>query len=159
VFSCWSADGEWLYFNTDRDDGCEVWRMRSDGGDAGPVGIAGIGVCSAQPDGEHLLHTRLEVGGLWKSSLSTGVSSCEVSGETVARWLAWEAVNEGIYYAIRDSGDVQIRFHRLADGTSVPVTRVARYGGGFSVSPDRRFLLYDHYRRSEGDLVLVRGFR
>ncbi len=80
----WSADGQWIWFNGERDGRVDLWRIRPDGGDLQRM-TTGPGVDwfpHPSPDGAHVVHLRYAAGttghpgdvevGLWLMPQSGG---------------------------------------------------------------------------------------
>ena len=75
---------------------------------------------------------------------------------------SFSLVNEGIYFIPEAGADGKYSIHLLSFGTgkAKTVAPIARPPfAGFSVSPDRRYLLYTQEDEAGSDLMLVEKFR
>ncbi len=63
-FSGWSHDSQWLYYNCDRDESWQIWKMRPDGSDDTPVTTTGGMWCVESGDGRDFYFTKPGAPGL-----------------------------------------------------------------------------------------------
>ena len=158
----WSADGKWIYFQSDRSDSKRIWKVSVAGGDAAPVGEIGKGVPIESPDGKFLCY-----GKGWPDSY--GIWRVPTSGGAEARFIdlvhptgGWVVMDDGIYYISKpdEKGVSYIRFKDFATGSDRVVVPIeGRVDWGLTVSPDRRTFLYNLLDESSSDLMLVENFR
>jgi len=164
----WSADGKWIYFESDRREQNEVWKVPVDGGEAVPVsGVRGGGPIES-PDGKFLyygkgwpdLNSWGDNYGVWRVPTTGGTEEQVV--DDLQPEGGWVAVAEGIYYISKpDAKNVShIRFKDLSTGSVRTIAPIkGKPSWGLTVSPDRRTFLYTQSDESGSDLMLVENFR
>jgi Tol biopolymer transport system component len=157
VIPSWSRDSRWVYFGSVRDGGTEIWKAPAGGGPAVQVTPKGL-VAAESPDGRSLYYLTRDDGELWQKPLDGGTAR-KLIDKVLQRNFA--VTEQGIYYAPADPGSGwSLHFLNLAKGTD---TRIAEFtkpaGGGLSLSPDRRTLLYTQIDDEGSDLMLVENFR
>jgi len=161
----WSRNGTMLYAARRRQDGgLEIWKVPIGGGAPSQVTRRGGYRARESPDGRFLYYTKLEAPGVWRMPVEGG-EEVQVSEFPEPRFSGyWTVVSDGMYFLSGTHGkQFEIRFLNFATGK---LSRVASFPGtpdnwegGFSVSPDRRSIIYSHvsYRRQE--ILLVENFR
>jgi Tol biopolymer transport system component len=154
----WSADGKWIYFQSDRTEEGGVWKVPVDGGEAVPVlGVRGGGPIES-PDGKFIYYDKDD--GIWRVPTSGGTENQVI--DSIHPTGGWVVVAEGIYFISKPDakGVSYIRFKDLAKGS---IRTIASIKGkpfwGLTVSPDRRTFLYAQSDESGSDLMLVENFR
>lgn len=161
----WSRRGNLIYAARRREDGgLEIWKIAIGGGAPSQVTRQGGYRAQESFDGRFLYYTKLEAPGVWRMPVEGGeeVKVFDLPGPWFSGY--WTVVSEGMYFLFGTEEKLfEIRFLNLATGK---VSRVAAFPGtpdnwegGFSVSPDRRWIIYSHvsYRRQE--ILLVENFR
>jgi Tol biopolymer transport system component/DNA-binding winged helix-turn-helix (wHTH) protein len=155
----WSPDGQWIYFCSRRSGDAEVWKVPAKGGSAIQVTKQGGGVAF---EAGHLLWYSKDAGrgaSLWKAPLAGGREALVLEG--LANTSTYAVTPDGLYFIGRDQPEgfsLQYlefstqRTARLATIRGVPVL-------GLTISPDRRWLLYNRMDRRESDLMLMEHFR
>jgi dipeptidyl aminopeptidase/acylaminoacyl peptidase len=164
----WSADGKWIYFESDRREQNEVWKVPVDGGEAVPVlGVRG-GAPAESPDGKFLYYGKgwpdrnswPDNYGVWRVPTTGGTEEQVV--DDLHPEGGWVVVAEGIYFISKpDAKDVShIRFKDLSTGSVRTIAPIkGKPSWGLTVSPDRRTFLYAQSDESGSDLMLVENFR
>jgi Tol biopolymer transport system component/DNA-binding winged helix-turn-helix (wHTH) protein len=156
----WSADGHWIYFNTERPDA--IWKVAVEGGAA--VRLTGEGEGRGGPqesvDGARVFFYRVEggAGRVWSASVNGG-DERPVAG--VPADVGWVPARTGAYfingaprhYSLNYFDIVTQHVHKIADFPYL----FALWGP--SLSPDGHTFLFSGIEHSEGDIVLVEGFR
>ena len=157
----WSADGKWIYFQSDRSGQKQVWKVSVAGGDAVPVGVSESSPVDS-PDGKFLYYDKgwPDTYGIWKVPTSGGAESLFI--DLVHPTGGWVVVEDGIYFISKanERGVSYIRFKDFATGSNrvvVPIQGSPSWG--LTVSPDRRTFLYTLSDDSGSDLMLVENFR
>jgi Tol biopolymer transport system component len=154
-----SHDGKWLYFSSKRSGADQIWKVAAAGGS--PVQLTSSGGTNAvgSDDGHYLYFTRSGATGkneLWKKRLGSGEETRVLDSVLNDNFAVLE---HGIYF-IPDSKPFSIRYLGFESGTPTTIASLPREPDyGFSVSPDRRSLLYADYRSATSDLMLVEHFR
>jgi Tol biopolymer transport system component len=158
----WSADGNWVYFQSDRSGHRRIWKVPAAGGDAVPVGDISESSPVESPDGKFLYYDKgwPDTYGIWRIPTSGGAETQFV--DRLHPTGGWVVFADGIYYISKpnEKGVSYIRFKDFAtssDRSIVPIE--GRVWWGLSVSPDRRTFLYTSSDESGSDLMLVENFR
>ena len=161
IIPSWSADGESIYFSSQRSGRFEIWRMPSDGGTAGQVTHAGGFAAFESPDGKTLYYTLSDVGeeGLYCKQLPEGAETQVVKDAVAARGFV--IFSDGVYYLHPlNQGRYEIRFRKFAAGRVDVVAEIeGPLGYGLAVSPDRKRFLFTKNTSDEWDLKLIENFR
>jgi Tol biopolymer transport system component/DNA-binding winged helix-turn-helix (wHTH) protein len=154
----WSADGHWIYFQTERPD--IIWKAPVEGGTA--VRVTGEGRTWPQEstDGKRLYFYKNEAGqgSAWSASVNGGDEQPILKMPADVQWVPAE---NGIYFINGSPHHFSFDYFDFASQHS---HKVADLPGLFvswapSISPDGRTLLVTGIEHSEGDIFLVDGFR
>ena len=162
----WSRDGRWIYFGSGRSGSLQIWKMPSAGGQAVPVtrsteGSRGssrrTGSISTTPKGG-------TSAGIWRIPVGGGAETPVVDHHGAGFWRSWAVTEEGIYFVTAEmAARPIIEFFSFAAGDMRPVAVLERPVSarvwGFSVSPDRRWILYTQIDQSSSDIMLMESFR
>jgi WD40 repeat protein len=178
----WSADGNWIYFQSNRSGSNRLWKVPVAGGDAVPVGeIRGSAVESL--DGKFLYFGKgwPDTYGIWRVPTSGGAETQFIN--LVHPTGGWVVMDDGIFYISKPNEKGSqgqaldnwllrelpnfgpnpvsyIRFKDFASGSDrVAVAIQGNVVWGLTVSPDRRTFLYNLSDESGSDLMLVENFR
>jgi len=155
----WSRDGQWIYFSSDRTGKWQIWKTPAAGGVATQVTTNGGFFALEARDGRTLYYrTDEDAGFLWKMP---------VDGGEPVRMLAdvykWEMLENGICFLDSPVGLTRIKFFDFATGRTKEITTVDSGPGAgskmFSVSPDKKWILYGSVDQLESDIMLVDHFR
>jgi dipeptidyl aminopeptidase/acylaminoacyl peptidase len=156
--ACFSHDGRWIYFASTRSGRFEIWKMPAEGGEAIQVTRNGGYLPAESPDGKYLYYLR--EGNIWRLPIVGGEE--ERIMENVRDFFA--VLASGIYFLrYEHPGGDSIGFLNLSTRkettTATTLRPTTTYGGGVSVSPDGRYLLYSQVDQSGSDLMLVENFK
>jgi Tol biopolymer transport system component len=158
----WSKDGRWIYFLSDRGGkGQKIWKAPANGGEAIPVqGPTDAAVESA--DGKYLYFGRdwPDKWAVWRVPVAGGEAVRVI--DALHSTGGWRLFEDGIYYVGMpgDDGRNPIQFKNLTTGkVETLATTAAPASWGFTVSPDRRTILFVQHDEGESDLMLVESFR
>jgi Tol biopolymer transport system component/predicted Ser/Thr protein kinase len=164
----WSGDGKWIYFTSNQTGTYEIWRASAGGGQESQLTHQGGFDPRESPDGKQLYYLkRRNQSEVWRVSPDGGSESpvlADPAALTDFGW--WQPFNDGIYFVSRapksDTLGQRIQFFNfvtknidLIAPTSKPVSPY----GGFSVSPDRRQIVFAQVDQDESDIMLVENFR
>ena len=158
----WSRDGKWIYFRSDEVGRTGLYRCPEGGGDAISLSkdIDGISP-QASFDGKTLYfasHTAKLV--LKRVALPTqyGTES-EVDGLPRLRSSdLWTVSAGGIYFVPADASR-SVRYFDFASKQIRPIFEGDRdFGGGLSVSPDGRWIMYSQIADVNSDIMMVDHF-
>ena len=159
IFPSWSRDGRWIYFaKGDSNDSLNIWKVPAAGGDAIQVTRHGGAFAQESPDGKWLYFATPDYA-IRKAPL-TGGEEQEFARDVQRYWFSVTA--QGVYYLGPPTGrqGAAIRFMGHAGGEPKVIGRIQRpvAGGGLSLSPDGRSLLYSQYDQLAAELMLVENF-
>jgi len=157
----WSRDGNFIYFGSDRTGRLEVFKMPAAGGEAQQITTDGGVYALESPDSRNLYFTKrgLEGGipGIWRMPVDGGKA---VQVHDAGGFDYWEVLEDGICILNRESDPPSIEHLDFETGEVNLVAALEGQPGtmGFSVSPDRRWILYQGWE-TESDIMLVENFR
>jgi Tol biopolymer transport system component/DNA-binding winged helix-turn-helix (wHTH) protein len=156
----WSADGHWIYFNTERPNA--IWKAPAEGGAAVRLSEGEGGVSPQESaDGTRVLFYKVDGDRTqaWSASVNGGEERVipGMPGD-----VGWVAARKRIYFIKRFSPrhfslnyfDLVTRHvHKIADLRGFFDT------GAPTVSPDEHTFFFDGIEHSEADIVVAEGFR
>ena len=163
ITPAWSHDGKWIYFVSELKGRLEILKMRSSGGDPVQVTRAGGFFVYESVDGKSLFYAK--DGGdpttLWRKSLETGKEEQII--ESLRFWSYFNVFDDGIYFAParRKSkfDNLEVAFYDFATGHVRTIADIPQWPGiGFSVSPDRKSILFAPSVTRGADLMLIENF-
>jgi Tol biopolymer transport system component/DNA-binding winged helix-turn-helix (wHTH) protein len=153
----WSRNGEWIYFSSKKSGSSQIWKAPAGGGAAVQVTTRGGLVCSESPDGKWLYFTGEGTGAsLWKVPLAGGEEIQVLP--SVVRWN-YAIMNDGVYFVTRTGHGFAIEFLSFSTAKTEVIAPVRDGYFGFSVSLDRKWILYTQEIPYSSELVLAEGFR
>jgi eukaryotic-like serine/threonine-protein kinase len=159
---CWSRDGQWLYFKSER-KGIAIWKMPSRGGEAIQVtiGESDVDIPRESPDGKWLYYSRGWPGpqSVWKMPVAGGESTRVL--EAIAPMGKWTVGPDGIYFLTvpDEKGHTDLTVYEFATGKTRKIRTIEPRVGSLAVSPDGRTILYGQLDEAGSDLMLVENFR
>lgn len=164
VLPWWSRDAQWIYLTSaPRRGAYEIWKVPARGGEPVPV-VAGDGFFAQEsPDGKTLYFSK-RAGGIWKKPLAENGQSEAIPELSGVFRPAWRVVEGGIYFWGSDAEGRQglyffdFRAHRLHSIAGLAGNPEV-VGGGLTVSPNRKTIVYGYSTRSASDILLVENFR
>jgi Tol biopolymer transport system component len=154
----WSADGHWIYFQTERPD--VIWKAPMEGGPA--VRLTGEGRTWPQEseDGKRLYFYKNERGhgSAWSVSVDGGDEQ-PVRGMPAD--VQWVPARSGIYFLNGSPHHFSVDYFDWGTGQAHKVMDLPGLfvSWGPSISPDGRTFLITGIEHSESDIFLVEGFR
>lgn len=155
----WSEDCKWLLASDGHRD---LYRVPAEGGPATQISDKGSWF-SAVRNGRIYFNVKESKGvSLWSEAISESGSEPLKAMPTLDAAESWTATGRGIYYTLSNSAPATINFYDFAART---VHRVANLpqrptpGGGLSVSPDGRWLLYTQTDDAQSDIMLANHFQ
>jgi Tol biopolymer transport system component len=167
----WSGDGRWLYFTSNRSGRLEVWRVPSQAIDdpaakAVQVTEGGGLYPSESPDGKFVYYAkeRRDRTSIWRVPVAGGEGE-PVIEDLESGWGSWQVTGDGVYFANRRARAKDdawaVHFFDFARRRVIEISRLPEQpsldGAGFSVSPDRRWILCGQ-AEFLADLMLVNEF-
>jgi Tol biopolymer transport system component len=153
----WSADGQWIYFSSDRTGRFEIYREPWMGGPV--VQVTRNGGSSAYPgrDGQWIYYVNGNPGALRR--IHADGSDDSLVEQREINQLQYTSGASGVYFVLGAGQTAQLE--RLsADGRSSHILDLPfTLGLGLSLSPDGRYALVTRPDEKGTDLMLVEGFR
>jgi Tol biopolymer transport system component/DNA-binding winged helix-turn-helix (wHTH) protein len=153
----WSHNGEWIYFSSKKGGPSQIWKVRSTGGEPRQV-THGAGLfCAESPDGKWLYFAgENSIASLWRVPVNGGQE--EMVLPSVSAWN-FAVMDDGIYFLTKTPQGFAIEFLTFATGKTAVIAAVDEGYFGFSVSPDRKFILYCQNIPMSSQLFLADGFK
>jgi Tol biopolymer transport system component len=153
----WSRNGESIYFSSKKSGSSQIWKAPAGGGTAVQITHSGGLVCSESPDGKWLYFTGEGTDASLRKMPVAGGEETQVL-PSVLRWN-YAIMEDGIYFATRTGHAFAIDFLSFATGKTEVIAPIREGYFGFSVSPDRKRILYTQGIPLSSELVLAEGFR
>jgi Tol biopolymer transport system component len=153
----WSRDGHWIYFNTERSHA--IWKVPAEGGGA-PIRLTSDGKDQSEPqesnDGARVFF--YNQGNVWSASVNGGDDHAVLGLPSNVIWVPARGggyfLNGGPrHFALHYFDTATQHAHKIADFPYLFVM------WGLSLAPDGRSILFSGIEHSEGDIMLVEGFR
>jgi Tol biopolymer transport system component/DNA-binding winged helix-turn-helix (wHTH) protein len=167
VLAAWSADGQSLYFASnrgaanDKSSDYDIWKMPAAGGGARRITSSGAFRAAESTDGRTLFVSNRGARGLWKMPVDGGPAEPIVENVHGGVLGGWHVMADGVYFLADD--DRTIRFYAFGTRQQTPVLVLDRapdiWGGAFTVSPDRRRVLASLLHHAGSDIKLLENFR
>ncbi len=165
VAPSWSRDGKWIYYGSTRSGGMQIWKVLLEGGDAVQLTRQGGFEGFESIDGKIFYYAKGRgVPGIWRVPAAGGEEKPILDTHQAGYWRLWTVTEKGIYFATAFApSQPAIEFFDFASGKVTQVAalgkRLSRSEPGFSVSPDRRWLLFSQMDQIGSDIMLVENFR
>lgn len=158
-YPVWSRNSQWIYFSSDRAGKRDIWKVASKGGAAIRVTSNG-GIRAAESvDGRKLYFTKEDSKlSIWEMPAEGGKET-EVFGP-LASAAAFEVFKDGIFAAAGPLGGASLVFYSFESRQVRPIEKLGSFfTGHFSMSADRRHIIYDATRYQYGDLMMIEGLQ
>jgi Tol biopolymer transport system component len=152
----WSGDGRWIYFNTERPHG--IWKAPVEGGAASRLTEEGKDQSEPQESVDGTRVFFYSEGNVWSTS-GNGGDQRPVPG--VPSYVRWVPAPGGGYFVA--GGPRHFALHHF-DTATEDAHKIVEFPylfvmWGLSLAPDGHALLFTGIEHSEGDIMLVEGFR
>ena len=159
ILPCWSKDGAWIYFTSNRSGEFQIWKISTSGDNLNQLTSSGGYGPHISADGKWIYYTRSEsVSPIYKIPATGGDEI--LAGNIRVYWYDWCLGKNEIYYVNRKQGRTAIEFLDLRDNRSVHIADVDIRGWSFlNISTDNKYLLYSHVDYSDSDIMLVENFQ
>jgi serine/threonine protein kinase len=163
----WSADGAWIYFTRSRCGRFRVWKAPAAGGAAVEALVSEASIGHEGTDGADLYFTGVN-GGIWRRPVAGGEETPVVKEFNWSLVGYWTVFDDGIYYLVRESLPDRsvvnhVRFfdfsRRKTVGLGTLPGTIEDWVGGFTVSKDRRTVVYSQRTYQSSEVMLVDHFR
>jgi Tol biopolymer transport system component/DNA-binding winged helix-turn-helix (wHTH) protein len=145
----WSADGQWVYFCSDRSGSNQLWKIHVSGkGEARQITQNGAFEAFATPDGRKIFYTKENgVAGLWSVPTESGEEMPVAELTEAGYWRSWTVTQNGIcYVALSSSPPYQINFYDFSDGQTRELAATEKTPlwnfSGLSASADGKTIFY-----------------
>ena len=173
VIPSWSADGEFIYFASNRTGRWEIWRVAVSGGHPLQVTNNGGYMSRESRDGKWLYFSKHMRDSIWRTPGSqaqnrTAFDEAEVIGPPyMVKTDDWTITAEEIVFLdpATSSHPAAIRAYRIATGQTRSILELTellpdtRGNMGISVSPDSRWVLYSQLDRSGSNVMVADHIR
>jgi Tol biopolymer transport system component/DNA-binding winged helix-turn-helix (wHTH) protein len=161
VAPSWSADGQYLYFGSNRSSSWQIWRVPVDGSHA-PQQITTNGGLFAMvsSDGQRIYYTKYTSAGLWQQPVAGGRERKVFDGPPAGYPDYWTLSRDDAY-ALSIVGQ-QFALSRIDPQTGqARVLDLLKYSPtvGLSISPDGKKMVYSGLISASSHLTLVEDFR
>ena len=166
-YPSWSNDARWIYFRSNRSGNPQIWKTLVDKqGEPTQVTRGGAVEGLESPDGKLIYFVRgPDELGLWSVS-SDGGQESKVMGMSMVRMGYWGVVEDGIVFldVARREGAPRVSLKRF-QSKSGEVTSLGEFPNrnlffhGFSVTRDRRSVVWNQVEKQDSDLMLIDHLR
>jgi serine/threonine protein kinase/WD40 repeat protein len=157
AFPRWSRDGKWIYFSSKESGAAQVWKAPSGGGQAVQVTHGGGLIASESPDGKWLYFSGEGADSSLRKMPIGGGEETEVL-PSIASWN-FAVMDDGVYFLTGAGHRFAIEFLSFTTGKTEVLAPVGDGYFGFTVSPDRKWILYSQLIPSSSELVLADGLK
>jgi len=157
----WSADGEWIYFASNRAGDFNLWKMPAGGGAAVQITKQGAFGSFAAPDGKTIFYSKgRDAPGLWRVSATAGDELPVPELAEADDWRLWTVTQGGIYFVARaEQPPYKIKFY---DFTNEQISEIATTANlplgihsGLSASSDGKTILYAQRDQNASSIMLA----
>ena len=175
IVPTWSHDGHWIYFESTRTGGPEIWKMPASGGHPTQITRDGATYAKESVDGRYLYYSRFGNGLRSLRRIDTSGRGDVQVIPLIAHYGNFAVVKEGVYFeAAPPAVEIGLRsllaplgrgaridFFSFAPGGRITtVLTLTQYAGhGLDVSPDGRTLLFGQMDGFSEDLLLLENVR
>ena len=155
----WSRDGKWILFDLEDSGKAGIYKVPGEGGE--PVLVTKGGWAPVEsPDGRYIYYYKSEPErvSLWRI-LTAGGNEQQVLNSVDYENV--ELVGDGIYFTRqgKQTSDISLQFLNTTTGKTEHIASFSKPIGGFSVSLDRRWIVYGQLDQFGSDLMLVENFK
>ena len=163
----WSADGEWIYFNSDITTPQQVWKAPIGGGNPVPVTSHGGYNPFESPDGRYVFYGKRGQPGLWRMPTAGGPETIVIDDFDAADQGFWDLTDHGVYFLARraDPSGASSWLLKFLHFDTQKITDVAGLledpgstATPFDVSPNGEWFVYTQVDQSGSDLIMVDNF-
>ena len=165
TWPCWSRDGQWIYFRSDRSGQSEIWKMPAAGGDAVQITRNRGDVPQESPDGKFIYYLKGDPYptscSVWRMPVGGGEETKVLDSVHCGGPLRCRRTGHLFFHETRRKGPERHPFPRIRDRQDQqdPHNRCRMSAPWIAVSPDGRTILYTQIDEAGSDLMLVENFR
>ena len=163
MLPCWSHDGQWIYFNSNRSGSREIWKKRLADGALVQITKDGAYEPYESSDGRYLYYWKFTGAGVWRISTQGGPEQFipALTGYRSTRYF--DVAKDGIYFVPNRREPYMIQFFDFANSRVSDVAEIHRGlvvgTPGLSVSPDEKWVAYAQVDYNSTDIFLVDHFK
>jgi Tol biopolymer transport system component/DNA-binding winged helix-turn-helix (wHTH) protein len=165
VVPSWSRDGQYIYFTSNRTGRPEIWKTPVNGGEERRVTWDGGFAAVESADGRTLYYVRdMATTSIWRMPVDGGASTAVIDSVGQRLWGYWAVSPHYLMYLHRGSatdGSTEILGLNPATGEIRHMGATERApeagGGGLSVSPDERWIVYAQRDTYQTSIMLAEG--
>jgi len=161
ILPAWSADGQWIYFNSNRGGGPNIWKMPATGGELIQITRQGGFESFAAPDGRTIFFTKSQNSvGLWQISVDGDTESPIAELSEAAYWRYWTMAKSGIYFVARaEQPPYKIKFYdfskaQIKEVAATDIAPIWTYTG-LSAAVNGESILYVQSNQNASSIVLA----
>ncbi len=153
----WSSDGRFIYFTSFRGGDWRLWRIPSGGGEPAQVTRGSAFISHASSDGRFVYFAPAAGAGLWRVPAAGGDEEELVLEDFPPRFRSdWQvAGGEVIYGGSIPRGTVIVAYDPESETSELLIGLPPGAAIDFSLSHDRRFLLFSQTDRRSSDIYQV----
>jgi Tol biopolymer transport system component len=159
----WSRDGQFIYFNSNRDGIVALWRRSLASGTITRVSKSMAFASSESADGHALYFDQGNGEGIWRC-LPDGTQSATIPGlEHVLPYSNWTVSDKGIYFADGSGEGKELQsllFYQFSGGQAKVIGKAGRpliHTPSMTISPDGQWLLYVQRDYAASDIKILHG--
>lgn len=146
----WSADGQWIYFESSRAGARDIWRVPATGANGPPARITKSGGSHPQIY-QGYLYFRKRLVGIMRVPLEGGDE--EIAGPD---GTAFTVMPGGLYILTRER-ELLLVDHRTRNPRHLRTLDKANGGSTIAISPDEKYAIYAHLANAGNELMLLRN--
>ena len=148
-----SADGQWIYFASERGGDEQIWKRPVNGGEA--VQVTTEGGMTSREDGQFLYFVKRRERGIWRMPVDRG-DLTKITQDT--HTFAWDLWNGLLCFTRPAPSEVACVSAETGEETfSRPLDPSLDVGMGLAVSPDGRWILLGVDQEQKSDIVIAEG--
>jgi Tol biopolymer transport system component len=154
----YSADGQWIYFNSNRSGFWQIWKIPATGGKASQVTHNGGYIAYESNDGEWLYYTKYDTTGIWRMLVHGGKETLIL--DYLLYSTDWAIVEDGIYFINSTYEDIDtIEYYNV---TTQLMSMIYEFKEKYatvslSISQDKQWFIFTQ-GEIDVDIVLVENF-
>ena len=155
----WSADGQSIYFASNRTGAWQIWKKSADGsGSATQVTQNGgfLPIASQDPTDPSIYYTRIEKQGVYRIPAEGGTEELVLSGLLEDDWGNWVLTEKGIFALTRLPSQIQFYDFETKAMTVVGALKNIPAGMiGITLTPDQRTLAFVQQSHRNADIWMI----
>jgi Tol biopolymer transport system component len=160
----WSRNRRWIYFTSKRSGELQIWKISPEGGNITQVTKRGGFEPVESPDGKYIYYAKgINTDRIWRVPVEGGEETLIVNVFKDGYLRYWTVVDNGIYFATRETSRPTIQFFDFATNQLTEVAKLEKPllagNPGLTISPDGRWLLYSQIDQNNNDIILIENFR